>query len=108
MAKKVTKQAGEQAGKSATWAKRVEGWEHSGQTQRVYCAEQGVPLSSFQWWRRKLRRPVARKALAAFLPLPVSGAGTAVVEIELRSKTRLRLEGEAALRAVVGLVGRIR
>ena len=39
---------------------------------------------------------------------PISGAGTAVVEIELRSKTRLRLEGEAALRAVAGLIGRIR
>ncbi len=102
------KQADEQARKSATWAKHVEGWEHSGQTQRAYCTEHGVPLSSFQWWRRRLRRPVAKKALAAFLPLPVAGADTAVVEIELRSKTRLRLEGEAALRAVAGLVGRIR
>ena len=102
------KQASEQARKSATWAKHVEGWEGSGQTQRVYCAGHGLPLSSFQWWRRKLRRPVAKKTLAAFLPLPVAGAGAAVVEIELRSKTRLRLEGEAALRAVAGLVGRIR
>ncbi len=108
MAKKVTKQAGEQSRKSATWAKHVEGWEHSGQTQRAYCAEHGVPLSSFQWWRRKLRGPQAKKTLATFLPVPVAGAGTAVVEIELRSKTRLRLEGEAALRAVAGLIGRIR
>ena len=112
MAKKVTEQAGEQSRKSATWAKHVEGWEHSGQTQRAYCAGHGVLLSSFQWWRRKLRGPQAKKTLATFLPVPVAvavaGAGTAVVEIELRSKTRLRLEGEAALRAVAGLIGRIR
>ena len=97
----------------ADWKKRISQWERSGQSQRAFCAERSVALSTFQWWRRKLRRSEGLQAAPEFLPLALSaatgtGAGLAVIEVELRSRTRVRLEGEAALRAVDAVVARIR
>ena len=36
--------------KGMRWAKRVEAWERSGQSQRAWCKAEGVSLSTFQWW----------------------------------------------------------
>jgi hypothetical protein len=96
--------------KRTGWEKRIGAWERSGQSQRVFCAKRGLALSTFQWWRAKLRRAKAPASSAPFLPLalgttPSAGAS---IEVELRSKTRLRLEGEAALRALESVVARIR
>jgi len=95
--------------KRALWKKRMGQWERSGQSQREFCAKRGVALSSFQWWRAKLRRAEAAQAMP-FVPLALSAtpAAAAAIEVELRSKTRLRLEGEAALRALDSVVARIR
>jgi len=95
--------------KQAYWKKRVGQWGRSGQSQREFCAKRGLALSTFQWWRAKLRRAEAQP-MAAFLPLTLQNtpAPAALIEVELRSKTRLRLEGEAALRALETLVARIR
>jgi hypothetical protein len=68
-----------------------------------------LALSTFQWWRKRLADGQGRQP--SFLPLGLSaapGAAAAVVHIELASGTRLRLEGEAGLRAVAELVRRVR
>jgi len=108
------------AGKSAAvgakrvlWSKRIAQWEGSGRTQREFCANHGLALSTFQWWRRRLADSEGHTGGAVFLPLPVnpgptSGSGASVVEVELRSGTRLRFEGEAAQMAVRSLVARVR
>lgn len=95
--------------KQAYWRKRVGQWERSGQSQREFCAKRGLALSTFQWWRGKLQRAEAPGTAAPFVPLTLSApVPAAAIEVELRSKTRLRLEGEAALRALETLVARIR
>lgn len=98
--------------KRARWIKAVSEWRDSGESQRTFCQRRGLPLSSFQRWRRRLRRDGAEPAAAlSFLPIPMRGPGgddAAVVEIELRSGTRLRFAGEAALRAIEHLVSRVR
>lgn len=96
--------------KQAQWKKRIGQWERSGQSQRMFCAKRDLALSTFQWWRSKLRRSEAPRPAATFLPLELNAApgGVAAIEVELRSKTRLRLEGEAALRALESVVARIR
>ena len=68
-------------------------------------------LSSFRWWRRRLPQGDAGQAEVSFLPIPMNGSGgdgDTVVEIELRSGTRLRFAGAAALQAVEHLVSRVR
>ena len=102
-----TKVAGnETAAKRAYWGKRITEWERSGQTQKAFCAERRLALSTFQWWRVRGKRREALKATAPFLPLAM---GTmSAVEVELRSRTRIRFEGEAALQAVAQLVARVK
>ena len=108
---KATKGTSAAVAKRAGWMKQVGEWERSSQTQRAFCAERGLSFASFQWWRRRLARSDAAKVKVPFLPIALGAdrsAGGAVIEIELRSRTRVRLEGEAALRAVDRLVSRIR
>jgi hypothetical protein len=91
------------------WKRRVEAWERSGLSQRQFCAKRGLALSTFQWWRAKLRRAEVPATAAPFVPLTLGApAPVAAIEVELRSKTRLRLEGEAALRALETVLARIR
>ncbi len=99
------------AAKRAGWVKQIRDWERSGQTQRAFCAKRGLALSSFQWWRGRLDRDARERLTAPFVPLALRAerAGVAaVIEVELRSRTRLRLEGEAALQALDRVVARIR
>jgi hypothetical protein len=97
-------------GKRAYWVARVSEWGGSKQTQKAFCAQRGLALSTFQWWRAKLARG-SNSATVSFLPVSVdtsAGGRECAIEVELRSRTRLRLEGEAALRALDRLVARIR
>jgi len=102
----------EQAGQSAVatkrvyWGQRILEWEQSGQSRKAFCAEHGLVLSTFQWWCAQRKRHAVAKPVTPFLPIamhPVS-----VVEVELRSRTRIRFEGEAALRAVAQLTARVK
>jgi hypothetical protein len=103
---------GEAAAKRAHWGKQITEWEHSGQTQRAFCAQRGLVLSTFVWWRRQAKQRVAVKSATRFLPISIGAMGVtgaaSVVEVELRSRTRLRFEGEAALQAVAQWVARVK
>lgn len=107
-----TKAADAAAARRVRWAKHVGEWERSGQTQAVFCAQRGLSLSALRWWRRRLKRPGAVNAGVSFMPLGLASdrdrGGGALIEIELRSRTRLRFEGEAALQAVARLVARVK
>jgi hypothetical protein len=92
----------------AYWSKCIGQWERSGQSQRAFCAGQGLALSTFQWWRTRLKRAALAAPTPSFVPFSLIEPTQAVVHIELRSGTRVRLEGEAALRAVDALVGRLK
>ena len=106
-----TRKAGseELEAKQAYWDKRIAQWRDSGLSQRVFCETQGLALSTFQWWRKRLAEGPG--AQPRFLPIELKAAAAAtaaaMVQIELTSGTRLRLEGEAALRAVDALVRRV-
>jgi len=42
-------------GKQEKWRMHVEGWRASGLSQRAYCVGEGLKLSTFQYWTRRLR-----------------------------------------------------
>ena len=94
------------AAKRAFWGKHLVEWERSGQTQKAFCIERGLALSTFQWWRGQARRREEAKPVTPFLPIAVHTVS--VVEVELRSHTRIRFEGEAALQAVARLTARVK
>lgn len=97
------------AAKSAYWDARITEWKHSGQSQKAFCAQRDLALSTFQWWRARGKGREAKKSAPTFLPIAMGAMGTLnVVEVELRSRTRIRFEGEAALQAVAQLVARVK
>jgi hypothetical protein len=104
--------AGDQA-KRALWLRRVEQWKRSGKTQREFCAQHSIALATFQWWRARLRVGKVSRAQAQslFVPLRVADEPVAVaglIEVELRSGTRLRFQGEAARGALDRLLAKVR
>ena len=94
------------ATKRAYWGQRISEWEQSGQSQKVFCLERGLVLSTFQWWCAQRKRRAVAKPVSPFLPIAMHAAS--VVEVELRSRTRIRFEGEAALQAVAQLTARVK
>lgn len=103
-----TEQAGQGvvATKRAYWGQRISEWEQSGQLQKAFCAERGLVLSTFQWWCAQRKRRTAAKSGTPFLPIAMHAVS--VVEVELRTRTRIRFEGEAALQAVAQLTARVK
>lgn len=92
--------------KRAYWGQRIKEWERSGQSQKAFCAEHDLVLSTFQWWCAQRKRCAMAKPVTPFLPVAMHAAS--VVEVELRSRTRIRFEGEAALQAVAQLTARVK
>lgn len=48
-------------------ARQIEECEASGMTVREWCAANGVPLATIQWWRRRLREERERDLAPAFV-----------------------------------------
>lgn len=106
MSKTVQAGQGAAAAKRVYWGERLKEWERSGQTQKVFCAERDLVLSTFRWWRAQCKRHEVAKPVTPFLPITMHAVS--VVEVELCSRTRIRFEGEAALQAVAQLAARVK
>jgi hypothetical protein len=96
------------AKKSSVWQRRIARWEQSGRTQREFCREQRLALSTFQWWRARLKRAEPVTAAPAFVPIALGAADANAVEVTLRANTRVRVQGAAAIRVVDALIARLR
>jgi len=74
--------------KEKQWAKRMRAFERSGLSRRAWCAQEKVPLSTLDYWRRRLR---LREAEPALVPVVVDAAPKAPhIEIAL-GDVQLRL-----------------
>lgn len=87
-------------------------YERSDLTQRAFCEQAGIPLSTLQWWLVKARREAARHTPVTFTEVtlpevvrPDRGVGPAwAVEIVTRTGVTLRLRDSlppAALRLLL-------
>lgn len=90
----------------AQWRALFSVFETSGETRRRFCARHGVALSTFDWWRRRLREqagsagaaPLHPEALFVELTAPMTplrempgSAAAWDVELELGAGVVLRL-----------------
>jgi transposase len=59
--------------KHQLWAQRIVDWQASGLSQRAFCQQQGLAISTFQNWLRKIRQASnsSMKTSSAFLPMVV-------------------------------------
>ena len=56
------------------WGRRVEACRHSGQKVSTWCAEQGIAVSTYYNWQRKVFQAVASESEVYFAELPVRPA----------------------------------
>ena len=84
------------------WRKILARSERSGQSQREFCEGEGLALSTFQWWRRKLSALGAEREHrdgAGFVELAEDGADREEFEAEsLGWDVELELGGGMVLR----------
>jgi putative transposase len=50
-----SRQSGQIRRSVAQWRTLVSAFERSGETRRAFCARHGVPISTLDWWRKRLR-----------------------------------------------------
>ena len=56
------------------WGRRVEACRNSGQKVSTWCAEQGIAVSTYYNWQRKVFQAVASESEVYFAELPVRPA----------------------------------
>ena len=59
--------------KHELWGQRIADWQASGLSQRAFCQQQGLAISTFCVWLRKIRQigEEPPKAGSAFLPMVI-------------------------------------
>jgi hypothetical protein len=79
------------------WVERLERFVAGNQTAATFCATEGVSASNFYLWRRRLTRPdpALTDAGPAVVPLRVTPAPTAPIELALPSGGVLRFPADA-------------
>ncbi len=102
--------------KADEWRKHVRRWERSGKSQRCYCEQAGLALSTFQLWRRRLAGQCSEPASSLELvPVPWPRAGQASLFVPAQSVAvlvgdgRYRIEvadgtGAESLRMILGVL----
>ena len=83
--------------KTRFWAAHFAAWEKSGLSQREYCRQCNLSLSTFTWWRRKLRRQEADPltlvpVLFSGGPQKIGGAPAMATGLSLVVGRRCRIE----------------
>ena len=90
----------------AEWAQRVEACRRSGQKVREWCLEQGIPVSTYYSWQRKVFQTVTTAAEAGVCFTEISarpaGSGTAAIieSGELRIEIHTGSDAET-IRAII-------
>ena len=91
------------------WVERLERFAASNQTVAVFCTAEGVSLSNFYLWRRRLAQPAPPPVV---VPMRVAPSRTPVtlIEVALPSGTIVRFPADARPELLVavlrGLEGR--
>lgn len=74
--------------KSLRWGKLLSSYESSGLSQKTFCEQHGLKLSTFSYWRRALRRQTSEPG--KFVEV-VSWDGTERLEVNLPSGIVIRV-----------------
>lgn len=71
--------------KAACWQQHITDWQQSGLSQQDYCKQHELTLSSFGYWRKRLK---PRKSTSSKL-IPVSVPRPALINVYLPSGVRI-------------------
>ena len=86
------------------WAQRVEACRKSGQKVSEWCSEQGIPLSTYYSWQRKVYQAVTAEAEVCFTEISARpagrGAAASIESGELRIEIHAGADAET-VRAII-------
>ena len=88
----------------AEWAQRVEACRKSGQKVSEWCSEQGIPVSTYYSWQRKVFQAVTTEAEVCFTEISARPAGSGTAAIIESGELRIELHTEAdaeTIRAII-------
>lgn len=91
------------------WRRVLKEWSSSGLSQRGFCEDRGISLSSFCYWRRRLRVEGEEVSPSPFIPVEVRG-GTMLpqptpFEVRLRNGIRIRVPADFESDSLLRLIG---
>ena len=83
-------------------------WEESGQSQKLFCREKGIPVSKFYYWLNKYRRSKSNHTVTDFAPVRIrQSTGVGRLEIQYPNGVVVRLHQPidmSMLRAMIQLL----
>ncbi|MEN8129952.1 MAG: hypothetical protein ABFS45_07110 [Pseudomonadota bacterium] len=74
------------------WRERVDAWQRSGQSQKVFCQNHQLGLASFQRWRRLFKSQEKSTDPTPVALLPVSVKQTSPSKLSVVVNDDLRIE----------------
>jgi len=88
----------------------VRAWEASDQTRAAFARAHGLTLSTFEYWKRRVRREVRPQPAVQFRPVQVltDAAAPAVVEMILPTGERLIIREDVSATLLRTILGAIR
>lgn len=94
---------------SGYWRGVLEKWLASGMSQRRFCEERGISLSTFTYWRRRLREMSEGGSASAFIPVeikpPRRETGHSYYEVRLKNGARIRVPFDFESDSLLRLIG---
>lgn len=57
--------------KEEFWLAHVEAWKASAMSQKRYCGQHRLAVSTFQWWHKRLKARRTDSSLGALVAVPV-------------------------------------
>ena len=79
---------------ASEWQELISRFDGAGQTRKAFCLSQGVSLSTFDLWRRRLRGRTAERSESMFVevsPVEPNAVSSWDVELELGGGVILRV-----------------
>ena len=58
------------------WQQQMLGWSKSGLSQKTYCSQEGLTLSTFSYWRKRLKS--SKGPCGKLIQVPLSSYGVSV------------------------------
>ena len=80
--------------KIAYWKQVAEQWQHSGKTQKEFCKERKIKLSTLHYWMGRVKKAEKEKSQVKDLvciSMPTALTGSSDIVLEIDSRYRLTL-----------------
>jgi hypothetical protein len=67
------------------WQEKISAWEKSGLSQPKFCSQEGVPLTTFRYWKNRLAKGGTHPQFVKIQP-PDASAGQICIDFDSRLK----------------------